>query len=61
MWAVEEPLRSDLDTKGLKAQVLGRIEELEAREQEKEELLAELVPAMEARGYDAKAVKAVVG
>jgi hypothetical protein len=32
MRAAEEPLRSDLDVKGLKAQVLGRIEELEARE-----------------------------
>jgi hypothetical protein len=28
----EEPLRSDVDVKGLKAQFLGRIEELEARE-----------------------------
>jgi hypothetical protein len=54
--AAEEPLRSDLDVAGLKAQVLGRIEELEAREQEREELLAELVPAMEVRGYDAGAV-----
>jgi hypothetical protein len=33
--AAEEPLRSDLDAKGLKAQVLGRIEELEARERER--------------------------
>lgn len=31
MRAAEEPLRSDLDVKGLKAQVLGRIEELEER------------------------------
>jgi len=52
MRATEEPLRSDLDVVGLKAQVLGRIEELEAREREREELLAELVPAIEARGYD---------
>ena len=60
--AAEEPLRSDLDVAGLKAQVLGgRIEELEAREQEREELLAELLPAMEVRGYDAGAVKAVRG
>jgi hypothetical protein len=35
MWAAEEPLRSDLDVNGLKAQVLGRIEELEERESEK--------------------------
>jgi hypothetical protein len=30
-------------------------------ELEREELLAELVPAMEARGYDMGAVKAVMG
>ena len=61
MRAAEEPLRSDLDVGGLKAQVIGRIEELEAREREREELLSELVPALEARGYDTGAVKAVVG
>ena len=61
MRAAEEPLKADLDVKGLRAQVLGRIEELEARERERKELLAELVPAMEARGYDAKALKAVLG
>ena len=61
MRAAEEPLKSDLDVAGLKAQVLGRIEELEAREREREELLSELVPAMEARGYDAGAAKAVMG
>jgi uncharacterized protein (UPF0335 family) len=60
MRAAEEPLKSDLDAAGLKAQVLGRIEELEEREREKEELLSELVPAMEAQGYDAGAVKAVM-
>jgi hypothetical protein len=60
MRAAEEPLRSDLDVAGLKAQVLGRIEELEAREREREELLAELVSAMEARGYDVGVVKAVM-
>jgi hypothetical protein len=32
MRAADEPLRSDLDVAGLKAQVLERIEELEARE-----------------------------
>jgi hypothetical protein len=52
MRAAEEPLRSDLDVKGLKGQVLGRIEELEAREREREELVAEFVPAMEIRGHD---------
>ncbi len=60
MRAAEEPLRSDLDVAGLKAQMLGRIEELEAREREREELLSELVPAMKARGYEAGAVKAMM-
>jgi hypothetical protein len=50
MRAAEEPLRSELDVAGLKAQVLGRIEELEAWERERGGLLAELVPAMEAWG-----------
>ena len=53
MRAAEEPLKSDLDVKGLKAQVLDRIEELEERERKREELFAELVPAMEARGCGA--------
>ena len=61
MQAAEEPLRSDLDVAGLKAHVLERIEELEAREREREELLAELVPALESRGYGAGALRAVVG
>jgi uncharacterized protein (UPF0335 family) len=61
MRAAEEPLRSDLDVAGLKAQVLGRIEVLEEREREGEETLSELVPAMESRGYDAGVVKAVMG
>jgi hypothetical protein len=61
MRAAEEPLTADLDVAGLRAQVLGRIEELEAREREREEILSELVPAMEARGHDAGAVKAVMG
>ena len=50
--ADKEPLRSDLDVKGIKAQVLGRTEVVEAREREREELVAELVPAMESRGYE---------
>jgi hypothetical protein len=37
MRAAEEPLRSDIDVKGLRGQVLERIEELEARECEREE------------------------
>jgi hypothetical protein len=45
----EEPLRFDLDVKGLnKPQVFGRLKFLDARE----DLLSEFVPAMEARGYD---------
>ena len=61
MRAAEEPLRPDLAVKGLRSQILARIEELEAREREREELVAELVPAMEARGYDAGPVKAIAG
>ena len=61
MRAAEEPLKSDLDVAGLKAQVLGRIEELEAREREREGLLAGLVPAMEAMGFDTGPVKAIMG
>ena len=61
MRAAEEPLRSGLDVAGLKAQVLGRIEELEAREREREGLLAGLVPAMEAMGFDTGPVKAIMG
>ena len=61
MRAAEEPLRSDLDVAGLKAQVLGRIEELEARERERKELLAYLVPAMEAQGHDTGAVRGMLG
>ena len=61
MRAAEEPLTSDLDAAGLKAQALGRIEQLEAREREREEILSELVPAMEARGYDTGDVKALLG
>jgi uncharacterized protein (UPF0335 family) len=61
MRAAEEPLKSDLDVAGLKAQVLGRIEELEERERERKEILSELVPAMESRGYDTESVKAAIG
>jgi len=46
---------------GLKAQVLGRIEELEAREREREEILSEVAPPMESRGYDMGAVTAMMG
>lgn len=60
MRAVGEPFRSGLDVAGSKAQVLWRIEELHEREREREELVAEFVPAMESRGYDAGVVKAGV-
>lgn len=52
-------MRSDLDVKGINTQVHGRIEVLEERE--REELVAEFVPAMEARGYDTGVVKAAMG
>ena len=54
-------LEPDLDLKGLRAQVLERIEVLEEREREKQELLAKLVLAMKTRGYDTGAINAVVG
>jgi hypothetical protein len=60
-YAAEEPLKADLDVARLKAEVLERIEELEEGEREREEILSKLVPAMEARGYDTGAVKAVMG
>jgi hypothetical protein len=44
MRAAEESLKSGLDVRGHKAQVVGRIEELEARE--REELRTELVTAI---------------
>jgi uncharacterized protein (UPF0335 family) len=61
MRVAEEPLKSDLDLARLKAQVLERIETLEERERERQELLAKVVPLMESRGYDTGAVKAVMG
>ena len=50
MRAAEEPLKSALDAAGLRAQVLGRIEELEEREREKEELLAQVDAVAGGRG-----------
>ncbi len=61
MRAAEEPLKTDLDAAGLKAQVMERIEVLEERERERQELLSKLVPLMESRGYDTQAMKAVMG
>jgi hypothetical protein len=50
----------DMGVAGLKAQELKCIETLEQREQERGGLLAELVPAMEARGDSTGARKAVM-
>jgi uncharacterized protein (UPF0335 family) len=50
-----------MDVRGLKAQALERIATLEVREREREELLTELIPAIEVRGFDTSAVKAVMG
>lgn len=61
MWAAEEPLRADLDVKGLKAQVLGRIETLEEREREREELLADVLAVADEHGLDAGAMRTVLG
>jgi hypothetical protein len=55
----EEPLEGDLDVRGLKAQVLERIEALEERE--RGELLAGLASLMEGRGCDAGDVRAALG
>ena len=61
MRAAEEPLRSDLDVAGLKAQILERIEELVARQRERDELEKQLLPVLEAMGRDTGAVKSVMG
>jgi hypothetical protein len=60
MRASEEPLRSDLDVEGLRAQVLARIEILEEREREKKELLDGVAAVAEEHGLDAGALKAVL-
>ena len=61
MRAAEEPLRSDLDVRGLRAQVLERIEILEEQEREKDRLLAGVTAMAGERGLDVKPVKAVLG
>ena len=61
MRVAEEPLEGNLDVGGLKAQILGRIEALEEQERERRDLLAQLVPLMESRGYEATDVRAVLG
>jgi hypothetical protein len=45
----EEPVKSDLDVKGINAQVLRRIVKLE----EQEDLLSEILSKMEALGHNA--------
>jgi hypothetical protein len=61
MRAAEEPLRSDLDVKGLRVQVLGRIETLEKQEREKELLLGEVTEIAEEHGPDVGPLRAVLG
>jgi hypothetical protein len=61
MRAAEEPLRADLDVKGLKAQVLACIEILEQWEREREGLLADVTATAEEHELDARAIKAVMG
>jgi hypothetical protein len=61
MRAAEEPLSSDLDVKGLRGEVLRRVEELEEREREKERLLAGVTTMAEEHGLDGGALKAVLG
>jgi nucleotide-binding universal stress UspA family protein len=60
MRAAEEPLKGNLDVKGLRAQVLERIEELEAREREKEELLAGVTAVAEEHGLDVGPLRVVL-
>jgi hypothetical protein len=57
MRAAAEPLKSDLGVKGLKAQVLERIELLEEREREREELLSQVIAVADEHGVDAGALK----
>ena len=61
MRAAEEPLKTNLDVTGLKAQVMERIEVLEERERERQEILSELSQAMKARGHDPTPLRQVMG
>ena len=61
MRMAEQPLEANLDVAGLKEQVLGRLETLEQREREREELLAEIVPLMEASGCEAGSLRVAMG
>jgi hypothetical protein len=57
----KEPLQVDLDARGLKAQVLERIELLEERERERQALLKEVLTVAGEHGLDGGALKAVMG
>jgi hypothetical protein len=59
--AAEQPLDANLDVAGLKEQVLGRLETLEKREREWQELLIEIVPLMGAREYETGSLSAAMG
>ena len=61
MRAAEEPLKGELDVAGLKAQVLERIEVLEERERERQEILSEVMTVADEHGLDAGVLKAVMG
>jgi hypothetical protein len=61
MRAAEAPLKGDLDVRGLKAQVLERIEALEEQERERRGLLAGLVPLLKGHGCAAGEVRALLG
>jgi hypothetical protein len=61
MRAAEEPPRTDLDVKGIKAQVLGRLEEPGARERERKVLLSEVAVMADEHRFDVSALEAVLG
>jgi uncharacterized protein (UPF0335 family) len=61
MRTAEESLQVDLDARGLKAQVLERIELLEERERERQALLKEVLTVAGEHGLDGGALKAVMG
>jgi uncharacterized protein (UPF0335 family) len=61
MRVAEEHLQADLDVQGLRTQILERVEELEAREREREDVVAQVVEMAEEHGLDAGVLKAVIG
>jgi uncharacterized protein (UPF0335 family) len=58
--SVVEPLKADLDAAGLRALLLERIEELEARKRDRKQLLTEMTAMAEEHGFDAGALKAAI-